>query len=100
MNRQWGNVLTLSAVYRDPILSTLVEKELPEQKFRFLFNKTIAFLSLVATPKSAIMTDLKILQHIGGVLGLRTVHTPQGSNATSSFSSTSTAGGDVSMTGN
>jgi hypothetical protein len=85
---QWGNVLTLSAAFRDPILKTLVEKEIGWERFEILFLRTISFLNLIATPTSALYTDLKILQHVAHVIGVRTSNTPQAMNASSSFSST------------
>jgi hypothetical protein len=82
----------------DPILKPLVLQLIGEPRLRYLLNQTIAFLSLVASPTSALSTDLKILKHTGNLTGLRVTHTPQGPNTASSFSSNTT--GDHQMGGN
>ncbi|KAH7187861.1 hypothetical protein BKA60DRAFT_665037 [Fusarium oxysporum] len=55
---QWGNLLILSAAFRDPILRTYVNEEL----LRTLFHKTIQFLRQSATATSALRTDMHILE--------------------------------------
>ncbi|EXA29710.1 hypothetical protein FOVG_18824 [Fusarium oxysporum f. sp. pisi HDV247] len=55
---QWGNLLILSAAFRDPILRTYVDEEL----LRTLFHKTIQFLRQSATATSALLTDMHILE--------------------------------------
>ncbi|KAI8406207.1 hypothetical protein FOFC_13676 [Fusarium oxysporum] len=55
---QWGNLLILSATFRDPILHTYVDEEL----LRTLFHKTIQFLPQSATVTSALRTDMHILE--------------------------------------
>ncbi|EXL39184.1 hypothetical protein FOCG_18203 [Fusarium oxysporum f. sp. radicis-lycopersici 26381] len=55
---QWGNLLILSAAFRDPILGTYVNEEL----LRTLFHKTIQFLRQSATATSALRTDMHILE--------------------------------------
>ncbi|EXL39305.1 hypothetical protein FOCG_18076 [Fusarium oxysporum f. sp. radicis-lycopersici 26381] len=55
---QWGNLLILSAAFRDPILGTYVDEEL----LRTLFHKTIQFLRQSATATSALRTDMHILE--------------------------------------
>ncbi|KAG7424498.1 hypothetical protein Forpi1262_v014562 [Fusarium oxysporum f. sp. raphani] len=55
---QWGNLLILSAAFRDPILHTYVDEEL----LRTLFHKTIQFLRQSATATSALRTDMHILE--------------------------------------
>jgi len=91
---QWGNMLTLSAAYADPILSKLVLGFVTREELQDLLEKTISFLSLSATPTSALAIDMKLLQHIGQKVGLIA---PDGPATTSSFSSSST--GDVHMAG-
>ncbi|KAH7461780.1 hypothetical protein FOMA001_g18778 [Fusarium oxysporum f. sp. matthiolae] len=55
---QWGNLLILSAAFRDPILYIYVDEEL----LRTLFHKTIQFLRQSATATSALRTDMHILE--------------------------------------
>ncbi|SCV61204.1 uncharacterized protein FFFS_15773 [Fusarium fujikuroi] len=55
---QWGNLLILSAAFRDPILRVHVDEEL----LRTLFHKTIQFLRQSATATSALRTDMHILK--------------------------------------
>jgi hypothetical protein len=55
---QWGNLLTLSAVYKDPTLS----KHIDERLLRDLFSRTIKFFQTIAHPSSALAIDMKILQ--------------------------------------
>ncbi|KAF9775123.1 hypothetical protein IL306_006801 [Fusarium sp. DS 682] len=55
---QWGNLLILSAAFRDPILHTYVDEEL----LRTLFHKTVQFLRQSATATSALRTDMHILE--------------------------------------
>ncbi|EXL65923.1 hypothetical protein FOPG_17879 [Fusarium oxysporum f. sp. conglutinans race 2 54008] len=55
---QWGNLLILSAAFRDPILRTYVDEGL----LRTLFHKTIQFLRQSATATSALRTDMHILE--------------------------------------
>ncbi|KAF4944737.1 hypothetical protein FSARC_14593 [Fusarium sarcochroum] len=55
---QWGNLLILSAAFRDPVLHTYVDEEL----LRTLFHKTIQFLRQSATGTSALRTDMHILE--------------------------------------
>ncbi|KAG5804196.1 hypothetical protein H9Q74_007722 [Fusarium xylarioides] len=55
---QWGNLLILSAAFRDPILHTYVDEEL----LRTLLHKTIQFLRQSATATSALRTDMHILE--------------------------------------
>ncbi len=87
-------MLTLSAAYMHPILSTLVLEFVSREGLRDLLDKTMAFLKLNSTPTSALSIDLKLLQHVGqkaGLLGL------EGPATSSSFSSSNT--GDVPMSG-
>ncbi|KAF4961768.1 hypothetical protein FSARC_10106 [Fusarium sarcochroum] len=55
---QWGNLLVLSAAFRDPVLHMYVD----EQLLRTLFHKTIQFLRQSAAGTSALRTDMHILQ--------------------------------------
>jgi hypothetical protein len=75
----------------DPILKPLID----EHTLRYLLDKTMAFLSLVAHPSSALQIDYRILEHTGSVTGLRPLGHPLNTN--SSFSSNNTS--DVPMAG-
>ncbi|KAF4971255.1 hypothetical protein FSARC_1877 [Fusarium sarcochroum] len=55
---QWGNLLILSAAFRDLVLHTYVDEGL----LRTLFHKTIHFLRQSATGTSALRTDMHILE--------------------------------------
>ncbi|PSR78965.1 hypothetical protein BD289DRAFT_376004 [Coniella lustricola] len=55
---QWGNLITLAAAYRDPVLGPLVS----EDKLRHLFRKTIEFFEVVAQDSSSLAIDLKVLR--------------------------------------
>ncbi|KAL1840440.1 hypothetical protein VTJ49DRAFT_478 [Mycothermus thermophilus] len=55
---QWGNLLTLSAVFRDPTLKEYVDEDL----LKHLFNRTISFFRVIAHPSSALYIDLRILE--------------------------------------
>ncbi|KAG8674026.1 hypothetical protein FPOAC2_07441 [Fusarium poae] len=82
---QWGNLLILSAAFRDPILHTYVDEEL----LRTLFHKTIQFLRQSATATSALRTDMHILEGLQRDL-FGYDHDPR---ANSSFSSGTSAPG-------
>lgn len=60
MLRQWGNLLVLSACYRDPLLRSDVDGG----KLRDLFVKTIAFLKQVSAHSSALRVDLRFLEKL------------------------------------
>ena len=55
---QWGNLLVLSAVYKDPILNRFI----PEKLMRDLLSRTISFFKMVAHSTSALSIDMRILQ--------------------------------------
>ncbi|KAL2264896.1 hypothetical protein VTJ83DRAFT_7406 [Remersonia thermophila] len=55
---QWGNLLTLSAVFRDPTLKEHVDENL----LKHLFARTISFFRVIAHPSSALYIDLRILE--------------------------------------
>jgi hypothetical protein len=55
---QWGNLLVLSAAYRDPVLNQFIDEDL----LRTLFHKTIQFLRQSATSTSSLRADLHILE--------------------------------------
>jgi hypothetical protein len=92
--RQWGNMLTLSAAYADPVLQNLVLEIVPKEELLDLLNKTISFLNLTAAPTSALAIDNKLLQIVGQKVGLLNADGPA---TAASFSSTSS--GDVHMAG-
>lgn len=54
---QWGNLITLAAVYKNKHLSQLVDP----RELQSLFDKTIQFFGVVAHQSSALETDRKIL---------------------------------------
>jgi hypothetical protein len=58
MCRQWGNLLVLSAAFKDPVLHSYVD----EQLLRTLFHKTILFLQQSAAATSSLRTDMHILK--------------------------------------
>jgi hypothetical protein len=86
--RQWGNLLALAAAYRDPSLQPYISHD----QLAGLFDKTTAFLRLVAQPGSALAIDYKLLESIRDKLrlgpGLGMEH-----RANASFSSTASSGG-------
>ncbi|KAJ4161531.1 uncharacterized protein LMH87_007567 [Akanthomyces muscarius] len=55
---QWGNLLVLSAAFKDPIMHEYVDENL----LRHLFQKTIAFLRQSATATSSLRIDMHILE--------------------------------------
>lgn len=91
---QWGNMLTLSAAYMNPILSSLLLEVVNKEELQDLLHKTLDFLSLNSTPTSALAIDHKILKYVGQRAGLLPLDGPPTS---SSFSSSNT--GDFPMGG-
>ncbi|TVY47926.1 hypothetical protein LOCC1_G001631 [Lachnellula occidentalis] len=87
---QWGNVLTLLAVYKDPILRKFINKD----TLRELLEKTISFLKLYAQPSSALYIDFRILEETGASLKLIP---PREYNQNISFSSATTGDTPVGM---
>ncbi|KAL2148395.1 hypothetical protein VTH82DRAFT_2315 [Thermothelomyces myriococcoides] len=86
---QWGNLLTLAAAFRDPILSKYIQEDLLKE----LFAKTISFFKIIAPPSSALHIDLRILEGLqrklwGKPNSTEAVDHPTGS----SFSSTASGG--------
>jgi hypothetical protein len=55
---QWGNLLVLSAAFREPVLQPFISEEL----LKVLFERTISFLRQSATTSSSLRTDLHILE--------------------------------------
>ncbi|RKU39804.1 hypothetical protein DL546_000126 [Coniochaeta pulveracea] len=55
---QWGNLLVLSAAYKDPTLGRFIQGDV----LRDLFSKTIAFFHTVTHRFSALAIDLRILK--------------------------------------
>jgi hypothetical protein len=86
--RQWGNLLTLSAVFRDPTLRDLID----EQLLKELFSRTISFFRVIAHPTSALHVDLRILEGLERKLWPRSNNDAMDHPTGSSFSS-STSGG-------
>lgn len=57
---QWGNLLTLAAIYKDATLREFVDETLLKE----LFARTIAFFRTIAVPSSALCIDLRILEGV------------------------------------
>ncbi|KAM0744631.1 hypothetical protein ACQRIT_000015 [Beauveria bassiana] len=57
---QWGNLLVLSAAFKDPIMGRYIDEKL----LRHLFQKTIRFLRQSATATSSLRIDMHILEGI------------------------------------
>ncbi|ODA80281.1 hypothetical protein RJ55_03239 [Drechmeria coniospora] len=55
---QWGNLVVLSAAFRDPVLKSSVDEEL----LKGLFQRTIRFLAQSSTATSTLRIDMYILQ--------------------------------------
>ncbi|CAK7211799.1 hypothetical protein SBRCBS47491_001242 [Sporothrix bragantina] len=55
---QWGNLLILDSIQRDPVLGRYISEDLVND----LFRKTIAFFEVVSQPSSALGYDLRILR--------------------------------------
>ncbi|KAI6784471.1 uncharacterized protein J7T54_006516 [Emericellopsis cladophorae] len=55
---QWGNLLVLSAAFREPVLQQFINEDL----LKILFERTIGFLRQSATNSSSLRTDLHILE--------------------------------------
>ncbi|KAK7220557.1 hypothetical protein V2G26_008560 [Clonostachys chloroleuca] len=75
---QWGNLLVLSAAFKDPLLGGFV----PEHLLKTLFHKTIAFLKQSATATSSLRFDMIILEGLQ-----RDLFSPEPPRTNSSFSS-------------
>ena len=89
--RQWGNLLTLAAAFKNPILG----KYINEQTLRDLFTKTIAFFRVISQPTSALAIDMRILEGLERELwrkGPLTVDAMEALAGSSFSSSTSTSG--------
>lgn len=88
--RQWGNLLTLSAAYKDPTLSRFIDGT----KLQKLFMKTIQFFQIIAHASSALAIDMRILQGLDRELwynsNTNTTDAEPGPN--SSFTSTTSEG--------
>ncbi|KAH6649692.1 hypothetical protein F5144DRAFT_588356 [Chaetomium tenue] len=84
---QWGNLLTLAAVFRDPTLRGYIE----EPVLKELFFKTISFFRVIAPPTSALHVDMRILEGIerklwGTSSSAEAMDHPTGSSLSSSAS--------------
>ncbi|KAK4194022.1 CHAT domain-containing protein [Triangularia verruculosa] len=55
---QWGNLLTLAAAFKDPVLNQYIDEGL----LKDLFAKTISFFNIIAHPSSALSIDMRILE--------------------------------------
>ena len=81
--RQWGNLLTLAAAFKDPQLNKYIE----EATLRTLFERTIAFFKVIAQPSSALWSDMRILQGLDRELWSRGGSNAEMMDIGSSFSS-------------
>ncbi|KAJ9156105.1 C6 zinc finger domain-containing protein [Pleurostoma richardsiae] len=81
---QWGNLVTLAAVHRDPILGQFVSEEL----LLDLLRKTIGFFKIVAHNSSCLAIDLRILMGLEKMISKRDMDP----RTNSSFSSGTSAG--------
>ncbi|KAK7424360.1 hypothetical protein QQZ08_008618 [Neonectria magnoliae] len=81
---QWGNLLVLSAAFKDPVLHMYVDEEL----LRSLFHRTILFLRQSATATSSLRIDMHILEGLQ-----RDLFPSPDPRANSSFSSGTSAPG-------
>lgn len=86
---QWGNLLTLSAVFRDPTLQHCVDERL----LRDLFTKTISFFRTIAYTTSALHIDLRILEDLERRTWGRSNNGDTVDHAAGSSFSSSTSGG-------
>ena len=57
---QWGNLLVLSACFKDDVLSSQVDASL----LQTLFGKTIQFLRQSSTATGSLKTDMHILEGV------------------------------------
>jgi hypothetical protein len=63
--RQWGNLLTLAACYKNETLREFIDPDV----LSGLFSRTIAFFDTFAQPSSALRTDMNILKGLAKELG-------------------------------
>ncbi|KAI2625016.1 hypothetical protein GGR54DRAFT_546214 [Hypoxylon sp. NC1633] len=80
---QWGNLLTLSACYRDRFLRRFLDAETLSN----LFSRTISFFQTIAQPTSALRADMNILIGLAKDLGFSRDEYDVGSSSFSSMSS-------------
>jgi hypothetical protein len=59
-SRQWGNLLVLAAALNDPLLRHHTNRS----TVKYLFQRTIAFFKQLTQPTSALLTDMRILEHL------------------------------------
>lgn len=64
---QWGNLLTLAAVFKDPVLNQYIDEGLLKE----LFTKTISFFKIISHPSSALSIDMRILEGLQNELWRR-----------------------------
>ncbi|KAF9880736.1 C6 zinc finger domain-containing protein [Colletotrichum karsti] len=83
---QWGNLLTLSAAYKDPCLGPFVDA----QRLQYNLSRTIQMLHLHASEKSSLKINQRILEHIQKDL-FRNGGAYEDPRATISFSSAASA---------
>ncbi|KAK4149959.1 hypothetical protein C8A00DRAFT_46542 [Chaetomidium leptoderma] len=86
---QWGNLLTLAAVFRDPTLSGFVHEDILKE----LFFRTISFFKIIAHPTSALHVDLRILEGIERELWGKPSNADMMDHPTGSSFSSSASGG-------
>ncbi|KAK5987165.1 hypothetical protein PT974_11283 [Cladobotryum mycophilum] len=86
---QWGNMLVLTAAYKDPILNAFIDKSLLGE----LLDRTIYFLRQSATLTSTLRIDMLILEGLYFSLfpGGELTHNPDAITSLTSFTSASSA---------
>ncbi|KAK0719508.1 hypothetical protein B0H67DRAFT_154506 [Lasiosphaeris hirsuta] len=85
---QWGNLLTLAAVFKDPTLGKFID----EQTLRDLFQRTIAFFRVISQPSSALVIDMRILEGLERELWRKPNNIDTDAYQGSSFSSATSSG--------
>ncbi|KAJ2901759.1 hypothetical protein MKZ38_001431 [Zalerion maritima] len=92
---QWGNLLTLAAAYRDPMLGQFLVLD----EMKLLFAKTVRFIELNAAASSALAVDARLLRGLGkDVLGMTEhdfAYLTDSMNPGSSFSGSTPSGAPV-----
>ncbi|KAI1104510.1 hypothetical protein F4804DRAFT_188787 [Jackrogersella minutella] len=84
---QWGNLLTLTACFKDRYLRRYIDAD----TLNNLFSRTISFFQSIVTPSSALRADMNILIGLAKDLGFRDEYDV----TSSSFSSIASGGGPL-----
>ncbi|EPE10638.1 c6 zinc finger domain containing protein [Ophiostoma piceae UAMH 11346] len=70
---QWGNLLILDSIQRDPTLGCYLGEVMVNE----LFERTISFFELVSQPSSSLGYDLRILRGLFDLRKKTSIHIPQ-----------------------